>query len=276
MKPILVLFSVGFLFSCSTTTNPTENNPVQSDATKAQLNSKVKQLNTWNYNINANNQLVLEDGQKVRYNQSGNIESMLDYNAKKELINTCNYRYNKQQDCISKTCTSSNTQSTEIYSYQEGKKHTCTEIVQGDTVRKVLYSYNKLGKLHKIYEQYQTADVKTSTHYLYDKKGNNSERLIYDQSGQLNLKYLYQYDSLGRNIKQSIMTSDGILGYAVSLGYNEQGNIATRSNFSGPKTSPLRVDYTYEYDKQKNWLVQNTQSAAGILQKKTKREIVYY
>ena len=196
--------------------------------------------------------------------------------AKKELINTCNYRYNKQQDCISKTCTSSNTQSTEIYSYQEGKKHTCTEIVQGDTVRKVLYSYNKLGKLHKIYEQYQTADVKTSTHYLYDKKGNNSERLIYDQSGQLNLKYLYQYDSLGRNIKQSIMTSDGILGYAVSLGYNEQGNIATRSNFSGPKTSPQRVDYTYEYDKQKNWLVQNTQSAAGILQKKTKREIVYY
>lgn len=275
MKSILLFAVIVLSYSCQTENPDTELNDAHSDASKAQLKSGVKQLITWHYSINTDHQSVLLGGQQIEYNSQGNIVKSIDYNANKDTLKTCSKTYNQQQQCTAYSCVSRDIIHTENHSYQKEKRHSSIEIVNQDTVKKVVYTYNKQGYLNIKTEQFISSNIKTSTHFLYNQQGNNIERLIYDETGQLNLKYQYQYDRLGRIIMQTIVASDAVPSYQTAQAYNPIGDLSMRASYTGQKISPQRIQYDYEYDKKNNWLLQNCRTTDGVLVKKNTRSIEY-
>ncbi len=275
MKSILLFAIIVLCSSCQRETAANEQYDIHSDASKAQLKSGVKKLMTWHYRINTDQQSVLQGGQQIEYNLQGNILNSIDYNAQKDTLKRTNKTYNQHQQCIIYSSVSPDINLRETHSYQDQKRYSSIEIINEDTVKKVLYNYNKAGKISTKTEHFISANIQTSTHFLYDRRGNNIERLIYDETGQLNLKYQYQYDSLERVILQTIIASNAIPGYQTAQAYNQNGDLSSSASYTGQKINTPSLQYDYTYDKKSNWLVQNSRTTAGVLVTKSIRSIEY-
>ncbi|MEK7225653.1 MAG: hypothetical protein AAB221_08215 [Bacteroidota bacterium] len=85
--------------------------------------------------------------------------------------------------------------------------------------------------------------------YAYDKKGNLAEENKYDSSGAFSSRLVYKYD--------------------------ERNNEIERSRYLPSGKPDVQIAWTYEYDKQGNWILK-TQLINGAVAGVIKREFEYF
>jgi len=282
MKQLILILLIIQITGCITDSKEIDQkDSLNNDYKIENLNGKIKLTETWYYipiKDSSGIKRMLKSGVLTNYNNAGFISSVTSFDKNKKISGNCEKKYNEEGYCIESTCEEQGTNKTDRFFYTENKLSVCTELINGKEVKKAIFSYDKQGRENQCIESYSGADYQTRKTHKYDGNANRTETLIYDETGNLNLKYYYKYDDAGREIMQTVFTGENVPGYRKSHKYDEKGNVIAEKSYSGNGEiiSSESLDYIYEYDKKNNWTKKSSYDTEGVEKLVSERRIEYY
>ncbi len=282
----------------------------ENDWTKNNLKGTIKSKEEWEYTAIIKEGYVtngtLRQGTITDYNKEGRKTKVVVYNSKKEVDNTWNYQYDAAGNCIESVYSSKNSNNKSTATFDDkGNRIELKEYVEGELVGRTTYVYDANGRELESNAAFDEGGSHTENKCVnrYDENGNKKETVFYNEAGGINFKYFYSYDSAGNETQRAIFTGDGApsykytyqydaanrvvekkdfdqdgsLRYKRTFKYDEKGNIVESLSF---EKDNINTDYcskfSYEYDKQGNWIVMIRYNYLDVAQEFTERKIVYY
>lgn len=133
------------------------------------------------------------------------------------------------------------------------------ELQDGSIVNKVVYAYDKEGRLQG-YETFSRVADKTlskpqKTFFKLDEKGNVVEHVYYQPDGTLGSRFLYKYDAKGNKLEEISYSWNGTrMGKLINT-YDEAGHQLTQTSYNEDDSVAWKSTNTYNSKGQKiEWL----------------------
>lgn len=162
-----------------------------------------------------------------------------------------------------------------LYSYDDNGRKISEERFDkaGNVIYKTTSQYEKDNLIVK-----ETTDSDGKAEYVekftYDSKGNMLTRTTYESFDDSETLDKYGYDTNGNIIKWSMLKNDTVT-MEVSYKYDDKNNLTEVITYDGNNNVINSTAYTYEYDKDDNW-IKKTTVIGGRPQYIVERKIIYY
>ena len=142
-------------------------------------------------------------------------------------------------------------------STDDGVKNDLNEMNLNGKVKSIReYSYEAVEKFGEISKGNRISEISGSDEYiLFNDKGNNIERNIYNSDGNLDKKWTYKYDDKGNKIEVNGYNSDGSLDNKLTFNYDDKGNSIEVNVYNSDGS--LNEKRTYKYDDKGNKIEEN-------------------
>ena len=113
------------------------------------------------------------------------------------------------------------------------------------------------------------------TIFTYDDKGNITEMIEYDTQGALSQKETYKYDDKGKKVEQQGYNLNGSLAYTFKYFYNPKGELIETRTFNQRGDLTSKLTQHFKVDAYKNWIerIQYTDGKGSYI---TERIIEYH
>jgi hypothetical protein len=231
---------------------------------------------------------VLAEEQQ-EYNPAGNLIQIIQADSSRSLWQKTVYKYNSQQQKISKKIYSEPDilASIERFVYDsKGRliEHNLLDSEQNLQAKIVFLYSGKPKKSEKIrYDAEGNQAARWS--YFYNNQGQLSEKNHFAADGVLKTKWQYTYDKEGHLQESKTYILDGILASREKYQYDQMGNI---TNYEKSVSEYVRLErglesniaqnirYEYLYDAKQNWLERREYGANDKPQQIRLRQISYY
>lgn len=123
----------------------------------------------------------------------------------------------------------------------------------GKLMSKSIFIHSDTGTEVKRYQGFDHLSL--TTHYKYDRLGNESEESNYDPSGTLFMTAKSKYDLNGNRLVYDRYNQFGHLFLRSNVKFDRKGNEIQEREFDSHESLQYVTTYQYEgYDKQGNWL----------------------
>lgn len=137
------------------------------------------------------------------------------------------------------------------------------------------YQYDAKGNMISEHKHYRDGKTDFKKEYSYDSSGNRVGFILYTKEGKIAERFSYAYDKKGNLAEESKYDSAGALDSRLVYKYDEKNNEIERSRYLESDKPDVEITWTYEYDKQGNWVLK-TQLINGTVAGVIKREIEYF
>ena len=166
-----------------------------------------------------------------KYDNSGNIIEVSEYDKEGILISKKNYKYNSKGSKIEEVSTYDTTHNPLEPRKNDGP---CCET-------RYIYNYNSNGKVIEKKEVFENQNTFLSQSYKYDDKGNKIEEVSY-RTYPLPEKITYKYDSIGNIIEEVRYDKNGIIYRKLGFEYNKNGKKVEENYFDREYMRRLKID----------------------------------
>ncbi len=137
------------------------------------------------------------------------------------------------------------------------------------------YQYDAKGNMISEYKHYRNGKADYKKEYSYDSSGNKVGFIQYTAEGKIVERLSYAYDKKGNLAEENKYDSSGAFSSRLVYKYDERNNEIERSRYLPSGKPDVQIAWTYEYDKQGNWILK-TQLINGAVAGVIKREFEYF
>jgi len=160
-----------------------------------------------------------------------------------------------------------------FYTDWGGKESEISYDESGDQSWATEYTYDDNHRLIERNHYYGKEFNSREKNFQYDEKGLVKSYKNYNNDGELTEISYYEYDAKGREVECTVEDGEGAVSYSIVHTYNDEGYTSCYK-FVGTYYKNTE-EYTYEYDKQGNYVVKYEMTKGGDTYI-CERTIVYY
>lgn len=260
IKKIFLLLSVVFLLGCNRSAQKT-------DLEMENLSGKVRAYQEFSYEALMVDGAVVKGARKREFPWSSDRRK--EFNEAGFIVEDCHLESSEEITFCYKS----------VYDEENRKIESLGVDAAGNVKEKTLYQYNEKGQIIE-YQAYFSDVLKGSGIYQYDKEGNLTLLLFYDEFEKLEIReeltydkkgflaerrllnaengvencYIYKRDAKGNALEMNFFRKDMTPGGKYVFQYDKKDNLI-EEHFYHPDGALLNKSiFQYQYDKQGNWI----------------------